>query len=417
MRGAILLLVLAAGCATAPVRNAAPDEPAAAQRRELLPPLPEPGQQGAGAADEATVIAMPPALGACDWPLFEHYVARFVSEDGRVIDRTDRDKSTSEGQSYGLFFALVAGDRPLFDKLLRWTEDHLAGGDLRRQLPAWKWGRAEDGRWRVLDANPASDADLWIAYVLHEAGRLWDEPSYIFLGRQVLALIEKHEVEDLPGLGPMMLPGPYGFEVEEGRAWRLNPSYLPPQLLRRFEERGPWRAVRENTLRLLRESTPAGLAADWILWHRDHGFGVDPVHGPMGSYDAIRVYLWAGFLDADDPLRAAWAGAVHGLWDEWRRQGHVPERLDVTDPGDSRAGPPGFVAALLPEAVARGDGAAAGELEALLARSWNGTLYGNPPTYYDQNLILFARGFVEGRYAFAPDGTLQTRWDGGGCGE
>ena len=37
-------------------------------------------------------------------------------------------------------------------------------------------------------------------------------------------------------------------------------------------------------------------------------------------------------------------------------------------------------------------------------------LYGNPGRYYDQNLILFATGFLENEFRFDANGALQTRW-------
>jgi endoglucanase len=37
-------------------------------------------------------------------------------------------------------------------------------------------------------------------------------------------------------------------------------------------------------------------------------------------------------------------------------------------------------------------------------------LLGNPPRYYDQNLALFALGWQEHRFWFAPDGTLRVQW-------
>ena len=43
---------------------------------------------------------------------------------------TQRAQTVSEAQAYGLFFALVANDRPSFEKILKWTENNMAGGDL-----------------------------------------------------------------------------------------------------------------------------------------------------------------------------------------------------------------------------------------------------------------------------------------------
>ena len=73
------------------------------------------------------------------WPDWLTFKRLYLSEDGRVIDRSvPQQITTSEGQSYGLFFALVANDREGFAKILKWTQDNLAGGDLSQRLPAWQ---------------------------------------------------------------------------------------------------------------------------------------------------------------------------------------------------------------------------------------------------------------------------------------
>ncbi len=81
------------------------------------------------------------ATAACDWPAWQQFKQDYISDAGRVIDPSSPQKiTTSEGQSYGLFFALVANDRETFDRLLTWTENNLAAGDLTAHLPAWLWG-------------------------------------------------------------------------------------------------------------------------------------------------------------------------------------------------------------------------------------------------------------------------------------
>ena len=93
--------------------------------------------------------------------------------------------------------------------------------------------------------HSASDADLWIAYNLLEAGRLWKSRRYQTPGTLLLQRIGREEVADIPGPGLMLLPGKVGFVAED--RWRLNPSYLPPQLLARFAAlNGPWRAMRQS---------------------------------------------------------------------------------------------------------------------------------------------------------------------------
>lgn len=373
-----------------------------AQRRRLLKGL------AAGVLLPALpAIAAAPARG---WPAWEVLAASSLSDDGRMIDRSQADqRSTSEGQSYALFFALVDNDQPRFDRILQWTQDNLAGGDLSARLPAWLWGRDRDsGRWGVLDGNPAADSDLWLAYSLGEGARLWRRPALQEIADGMLARIRDHEVVRLPGLGAMLLPGPQGF-VEHDH-WRLNPSYLPLPLLRRFaalERKGPWTEIAANTVRMLRETAPHGFAPDWTAW-REGGFFVDPARGATGSYDAIRVYLWAGMTDPRDPAFKATLAALGGPLARLRRQQAMAETVD-TRSGDARGrGPYGFDAALLPYLQAQGEIALATQQRAALPTPQQQR--DDAPAYYSQMLTLFGTGWFDGRYRFHADGRLLPAW-------
>jgi endoglucanase len=352
------------------------------------------------------------AAGTCAdrWPLWDAYVARFVSSDGRVIDASAGGISTSEGQSYALFFSLVADDRALFRRLLRWTRDNLAGGQLDARLPAYKWGRRDDGSWGVLDDNSAADSDLWIGYTLLEAGRLWADGELTRTGLAVLDNVVASEVARLPGLGAMLLPAPRGFV--QGRSWRLNPSYLPLQLLEGLKSEGvpgPWREIRANTVRMIRARAIHGFVDDWVGYEPRAGFLTDPVRGAVGSYDAIRVYLWHALLDPRD--RAVARLGLDGAYDYWRARGRVPEQIDTRRPSTKAPpGPVGFLAVLLPRVARDGDPGALARLMREIERARDGQLYGRPPTYYDQNLILFSQGFIERRYRFDVDGRVVPAW-------
>ena len=346
-------------------------------------------------------LAMMPAWGACDWPEWEHFKASYL-EEGRVIDPSDpRRITTSEGQSYALFFALVNDDRETFARLLEWTELQLARGDLTGFLPAWLWGKREDGSLGVLDANSASDSDLWIAYSLIEAGRLWHNHSYSSIGTMLLRRIAREEVATLPDLGPVLLPGPTGFN--QGERWTLNPSYLPPQLLARFASfQGPWQGLRETLPALLTGSAPQGFAPDWVDWVAGH-WQASEGKGGMGSYDAIRVYLWLGMLAADDPARAALVAHFSPMLQAIDSTG-TPERVEVQSGKVVSRGGSGFAAALLP--LAQGTPGA----EALRARATRESKRAD--AYYGSVLTLFGLGWDQGRYRFAADGTLQPAWSG-----
>jgi endoglucanase len=379
-------------------------------------------QQSVARAQQAEGAAAAPQLACKPWPLWERYAEHFISADGRVIDRTADDRTTSEGQAYGLFLALVSGDRARFDKVLHWTEKNLAGPSLRARLPAWLWGKQAAGGWGTVDENAASDADVWMVYALLEAARAFRAPAYAETARELAARIAKEEVVDLPGLGPTLLPGPKGFlDARVKGAARLNSSYLVMPVLRRIAAAGvpgPWSQVVESSRRVLLEGAQRGLSPDWLRYVPGSGFLSDTETGTLCSYDAIRVYMWSAVLPQAEPQREQLALAAQSFSALVARLGRVPERIDVSTSDVSvTSGPPGFLAVATLSAHASGDTRLAADLRARLDRALGADgLYGNPPAYYDQNLSLFALGFLEGRYRFTADGSLQLPWEQASCG-
>lgn len=361
-------------------------------------------------------LAQPGQAARCgDWSAYRNFVSHTLQADGRVVDAsTPALQSTSEGQSYGMFFALVANDRVNFDRILGWTRANLAGGQFdtgNLRLPAWQWGRRPEGSWGVLDPNAASDADLWIAYDLLQAGRLWHAPEYTALGTALADEVARREVVDLAGLGSMMLPGPKGFV--NGGVTRLNPSYLPLPVLRGLAHElhgGPWRALAQNAFKMISATAPRGFAPDWAAW-RAGQFVVDPGSGDTGSYDAIRVYLWAGLADMADPLARPWLNAVRGMQERVAQTGVPPEKVSATSGVGTGEGPLSYWGALAPYFAALGDQKGLALARARLAALSGGTA-ADEPVYYDRVLGLFGGGAVDGRYHFDANGQLVPSWQG-----
>ena len=352
------------------------------------------------------------------WPLWDGYASSSIDDQGRVVDRQGGDRTTSEGQSYGLFFALVANDRDRFDRLLNWTTNNLARGNMGISLPGWLWGKSPAGQWQILDRHSASDADLWIAYTLCEAGRLWRQPQYGVLGRSMLTRIAAAEVVELPGFGTMMLPGETGFHPTPD-TWVLNPSYLPLPLLTRLasiDPEGPWAAIAAKLPSLLAKSARNGFVMDWVSYSVRDGFHPASRPGssavPRGSYDAIRVYLWAGLAHPETTWRAQTLDAVPGMADYLATHGSPPEQINSAGMILGGNAPVGFSAALLPYLQAMGaKSALATQTARVMAQLDPATnLYGRPPTYYDENLTLFGLGGRQHMFAFGRDGELQVKW-------
>ncbi len=366
------------------------------------------------------------ATGVCrveQWPLWEEFVNSFVNPDGRVLfSIPPKADTSSEGQAYAMFFALIANDPVRFEKIWKWSVQNLFDADLDNNLPAWLWGEANDGSWKVLDSNSASDADLWFAYALLEAGRLWHRSDYILDAEKILISVEKNELVNLPGLGTMLLPGKVGFALTED-SWRLNPSYLPIPVLRLLAQArpdGPWTEVANNTEKLILAISPKGYAPDWVGYRASEKkkpvFLQDKVEGPRGSYDAIRVYLWAGMTSKDDPLSAPMLTTLYGMLKSVSLTGTPPESVDVNTGITKGEGPYGFSAALLPYLQAIGEKKSYEQqleryrvlqLKALSTKEQSQT----PPVYYDYSLSLFALGWVENRFRFSKDGQAKFNWE------
>lgn len=364
-------------------------------------------------AAASALVTAPGAVHAapCAWPQYDVWLARIMQADGHAVDvDTKRQQTTSEGQSYAMFFALVANDRATFDRALEWTRQNLAGGQFGpdgARLPAWQWGKRDDGSFGVLDPNSAADSDLWIAYDLLEAGRLWHDSRYTQTALSLMSQIRANETVSLPGVGAMLLPGPKGF-YQNGLA-RLNPSYTPVFVLRRLAEedpQGPWTAIATNATEMIRIVSPRGYAPDWSAFHVGQGYVVDPVSGDTGSYDAIRTYLWAALTAPADALGARQLAALGGMRAAVDANGAPPERVATATGTGQGTAPVGFWGALLPYFQALNDKQAV-----TLAQNHLASDFGQA-RYYDRALTLFGAGAFDARYRFDIQGRLEPRWEG-----
>lgn len=351
-----------------------------------------------------------PASCATTWPAWETFKTSSISAEGRVIDRSSDDqRTTSEGQAYAMFFALVANDRATFDKLLRWSEFNQSQDDLTSHLPAWNWGKNEQGSWGGLDANSASDADLWMAYALGEAGRLWTERRYVALSSLLADKILASETLDVPKLGLVLLPGAAGFTPTPTRV-RLNPSYVPLQLLHWFtaHSKDPrWAALLQSSEQIIIKSAPKGYAADWVIYDYDQGFMPDPdaEKGLVGSYDAIRVYLWAGMMNRDHTERGTLLKALKPMAQLVENHGAPPESVQVLTGEAYNTGSSGFSAAMIPFLQSAGYNRAADAQQQRLEAEPIAE-----DSYYDQVLGLYALGWRDNLYHFDSKGNLTPRW-------
>lgn len=249
--------------------------------------------------------------------LWQSYCELFVAADGRVIDTGNDNISHSEGQGYGMLFAVHQDDRTSFNKMWNWTRRHLQNRP--DGLFIWKW--LNDELNPVPDINNATDGDLLIAWALLRASIKWDEPSYQEEALRIIRMVRRLMIADSP-VGPLLLPGADGFIFEDSVV--VNPSYwLFPAFIdfHRVDPSVVWVELILSGQRLMRNGGFGkwSLPPDWLgvkkttppEFFLPENF--DPVHG----YNAVRVPLnmvWGG-LTADDLFKPyeEYVRAVSGI--------------------------------------------------------------------------------------------------------
>jgi endoglucanase len=183
---------------------------------------------------------------------------------------------------------------------------------------------------------------------------------------------------------------------------------------------GPWKAVLASLLPILTEGSGGGFAMDWVAAGGRLRPAVSPVvyetpdkaGSAVGSYDAIRVYLWLGIADPETPgVRESLAG-VRGMGAYMRRSAVPPRVVDWNGVVTKADGPVGFSAAIVPYLHAlnmKMEEKMQVDRMAAMKNASSG-LYGADALYYDQNLALFANGWLEERLRFDRLGRLKVKW-------
>jgi endoglucanase len=234
------------------------------------------------------------------------FLAKYVRPDGRVV-RLDQGRDTvSEGQAYGMLLAEVAGDYSAFRRTWLWTHHHL-------QRPDGLFSFHTNAKGTVTGPNPASDADLLIAWaLLRYAGpqaAVWHRA-----GRGVADAILAQEVAAGPGGMLVLTAGPWAAGSPAPSV--VNPSYwsLPAmESLARLTGSDVWHRLAVSAVMLTGQLSKNGrlLPPDWA--RVDSAGAVQPVPAPDGSEpqveygpDAARTVIW--FAASCDPRARALAG-------------------------------------------------------------------------------------------------------------
>lgn len=289
--------------------------------------------RGARVAFGASALAQASAARATLAPeLWSEFRKRFVADDGRVLD--DDGSTHSEGLGTALLASAQVADRATFEHVWAFARR------LRRDDGLFSWREQSGGR--VIDANNATDGDLYIGWALARAAQAFGAPAYAAEARRIARAVRAHCVRETRH-GPVLVPGRSGFDRSEVVV--ANPSYwvFPAyEALAVLDPHPQWKALTASALALLARARfgRRELTADWIEiepqairpWReRPARFGYEAIRVPLFLY-------WAGHF-AHPQLAAFIRFAAAPAFPAW-------VALDSDERSRERA-PPGF------EAIAR----------------------------------------------------------------
>jgi Glycosyl hydrolases family 8 len=312
-----------------------------------------------------------PALSAAQQRAAAGFISRYIRPDGRVARPDQGNDTVSEGQAYGMLLAETAGDHAAFARIWRWTHDHL-------RQPSGLFAFHANTAGQILDPQPASDADVIIAWALLRY-RGPGADGYHQAGRQVADAVLAHEVTTGPGGVPILTAGPWAT----GRPASLNPSYwaLPAFAgLASLTGNRQWRRLAASSVSLTRRLTLGGrlLPPDWAeLTASGH---LRPEPAPNGSQpetqyglDAQRTVVW--FTASCDPP----ATALAARWWRLLRPGLRSQALALRPTGAVINSAPAVLPLVAASAAARsaGDAGASHRLLKLAGQQQR-----KNPTYY-----------------------------------
>ena len=220
----------------------------------------------------------------------------------------------------------------------------------------------------------------------------------------------REETAYIKGLGLSLLPAPSGFEFDNKR-YKLNPSYSPLFIYLQFSKlypHSPWQELHDGSANLILETSKQGVSPDWIMFDTNKGFYFDKKVTDLGSYNAIRVYLWASMMAEDAPYKKQLVAQFAPFIKTINKRGYVPLNTYAQTGNSDKRGPVGFNAALLPLlATANNDNDAVTmsiQQKLMVDKSFSKS------RYYDSVLNLFGSSTLDKRFAILADGTLQPNW-------
>lgn len=217
-----------------------------------------------------TRIFSPYSLLSSSWNMYKE---KFLFKNGRTIDPSQQNITTSEAQSYAMLRAVWVDDKTTFDNVYNFTKTQMKRP--RDNLFGWRYGQLENGKYGFTPDggdNSAADADSDIAYALLLASKRWNESKYQAEALPIIKDLWKYETATVSGGKRYLIAGNW---AQDQQKLVINVSYFAPYEWRAFAKVDPqdnWQSLIDPSYQLLANvgklpldtSKGAGLPPDWI---------------------------------------------------------------------------------------------------------------------------------------------------------
>ena len=334
---------------------------------------------------------------------WEYYVDNFITEAGQVVDPANGGVTTSEGQAYGMWRAVMLEDKEVFDLVWEYIQANLQA---RRDDSLLAW-RAEAEPFVITDYAVASDADVDVAYALLLAVDLW--------GEEYLEAAETM-VEDIWNKLVYRVNGRYylGFADDsfDENIFIFNPSYASPYAYKKFQtiSTRPWSQLVVDTYQMLDElqnlpaATQPALPPNWLGLDTVTGEWVNPdfitnQNRDDYGFDAFRTFFRVGLdfeIYKDERARRHLETYRPRLEGISQSLGYLPAVMDISGVRQVEYASVSTNAALV--ALWQLDPANEPKQRTLILRDYQNRYWGEADNYYDQNWGWFSLALVEGLF-------------------
>jgi endo-1,4-beta-D-glucanase Y len=240
------------------------------------------------------------------------YKSEYINKDGRVVDYSQNNITTSEGQSYAMLRAVWMDDKSGFDFVWQWTKTNLQKRS--DKLFGWKWGQNGKNTYGFLHNggnNSASDADSDIALALIMAGKRWQNNTYTNEAKNILPDLWNAETATVSGKTYMIA----GNWAKDDNRIIINPSYFSPyawRIFARIDKEHDWNSLIKPAYELLNNAGSAPL-------DKENGSGLPPDWLAINSKNGELTAANMQNLRTDysyDALRTPWRIALDYQWNK-----------------------------------------------------------------------------------------------------